>query len=65
VGTAKDPPPPKDSVVRVAGYERALRLQVKSAGGRWDPQRQVWELGYERVAALGLADRIVKHGNGI
>ena len=45
--------------VRVAAPGVALRTQVKRAGGQWDPQRQVWLLLYERVVALGLAERIV------
>jgi hypothetical protein len=51
--------------VRVALPEVEVRSQVKRAGGRWDPQRRVWELRYDRVVALGLADRIVKDGESI
>jgi hypothetical protein len=48
--------------VRIALPELEVRNQVKRAGGRWDPQRRVWELRYDRVVALGLADRIVEGG---
>ena len=48
--------------VRIALPEVEVRNQVKRAGGRWDPQRRVWELRYDRVVALGLADRIVETG---
>ena len=56
-----------DSVVRVriAWSEAEVRRQVKSAGGRWNPQRGVWELRYERVVALGLEGRITGGGESI
>lgn len=39
--------------------ELESKRQVKTAGGKWDPKRQVWQLPYEKVTALGLSDRIV------
>lgn len=45
--------------IRVVASERAVRLQVKQAGGIWNPQLQVWELRQEQVSALGLASRMV------
>ncbi len=45
--------------VRVTASEVALRQQVKRVGGKWNPQRGVWEVRYDQVIALGLADRIV------
>ncbi|MBI3247762.1 MAG: hypothetical protein HYZ50_14760 [Deltaproteobacteria bacterium] len=45
--------------LRVAAKELTVRHQIKSAGGRWVPARQVWELRHDRVIALGLAERIV------
>jgi len=48
--------------IRVALPEGGVRRQVKAAGGKWNPERQVWEVRYERVVALGLTDRIVKAG---
>ena len=45
--------------VRVTVSELALRQQVKRAGGKWNPQRGVWEVRYDQVRALGLTDRIV------
>jgi len=45
--------------VRVTASEVALRQQVKRVGGKWNPQRGVWEIRYDQVMALGLADRIV------
>jgi len=40
--------------------EIVVRRQVKNAGGRWNLQRGVWELRYDQVVALGLAERIVE-----
>jgi len=37
--------------VRVAVSEIVVQRQVKNAGGRWNPQRGVWELRYDRVVA--------------
>src|SRR5881409_726988 len=50
-----------DQVVglRVAYAEVAVRDRVKRAGGRWNPERRVWQLRYDRVVALGLNARIV------
>ena len=55
------PPPPPDTVVgvRVAWGEAALARRIKAAGGTWNRQRQVWELRYDQVVALGLVDRLV------
>jgi len=53
--------PPADVLVpvRLAWSEVTLRQQVKQVGGRWDPQRQVWEVRYAQAVALGLAERIL------
>ena len=45
--------------VLVAREETELRAQVKAEGGRWNPERQVWELRYDRVKRLGLEGRLV------
>jgi hypothetical protein len=58
-------PPPSgfapDQIVaiRVGFIEVSVRYQVKLAGGRWNPERRVWQLRYDRVVALGLNNRIV------
>jgi hypothetical protein len=59
-------PRPAESLVdiRVAGSEVEVRRQVKGMGGRWQPQRGVWELRYDQVVALGLENRIVDRGEG-
>jgi hypothetical protein len=59
--TAPPPPPQKNDVVHIAltVHEVPLRQQVKQRGGRWNPQRGLWELRYDQVLALGLQARIV------
>jgi len=54
--------PEKLVQVRVAWTEEELRRRVKTAGGRWNPQRRAWELRYDQVVALGVTDRIVEEG---
>ncbi len=59
-----EPPRPRfadDQIVglRVAFADVAVRDRVKQAGGRWKPERRVWQLRYDRVVALGLNSRIV------
>ncbi len=58
----KDRRPPGATLValRINWSELELRRIVKSAGGRWDPVRRVWEQRYDRVVELGLDERIVK-----
>jgi hypothetical protein len=45
--------------LRITYGEFALREQVKAAGGKWNLQKQVWELPYQAVLKLGLAGRII------
>jgi hypothetical protein len=59
-----EPPGPRfahDQIVwlRVAFADVAVRDRVKQAGGTWNPERRLWQLGYDRVIALGLNSRIV------
>ena len=59
--------PPKGNTlvwVRIALLEAEVRQQAKAAGGKWDPQRRLWELRYDRAVALGLGKRIVR-GKGL
>ena len=49
--------------IRLTLPEATLRKQVKQCGGRWDPQRGVWELRYEQVVALGLEARVIDSGS--
>ncbi len=58
---------PKDYVasdrlveLRIGYGETGLREQVKTAGGRWDPEKKLWELPYAETAKLRLLERIVE-----
>ncbi len=55
------PAPAPDTIVaiRVAWGEADLGRAIKTAGGRWNRARQVWELRYDKVVALNLLDRLV------
>jgi hypothetical protein len=46
--------------VRIFPNEPHLQRVVKAAGGRWIPQKKVWELAYGEILDLGLEKRIVK-----
>jgi hypothetical protein len=50
--------------LRVEGYETRWRSVVKAAGGWWSGEERLWELQRDRVAALGLEDRIVVKAQG-
>ena len=50
--------------MRIGFAEAALREQAKQAGGKWSPDRKVWELRYRQAVVLKLDTRIVKK-NGI
>jgi hypothetical protein len=59
-----EPPRPRfahDQIValRVAFADVAVRDRVKQACGRWNPERRVSHLRYDRVLTLGLNSRIV------
>jgi len=45
--------------IKVKLGEVGVRERVKEAGGRWNPEKNVWELRYDRVVKLGLEERIV------
>ena len=46
-------------LVRVNIEEVELRLAVKEAGGRWQPERKLWQLPLGAAYGLGLDLRIV------
>jgi hypothetical protein len=58
-----EPPRPRfahDQVVglRVAFADVAVCERVKQAGGKWNPDRRVWEIRYDHAVALGMGARI-------
>ena len=56
----REPQPDAVVLVRVAYEETELRRRVKTAGGKWNQRKGVWEMAYANVIALGLKDRIVE-----
>jgi hypothetical protein len=44
--------------IRLAVEEVALRQLVKDAGGRWRPEKKVWELPFSEVKRLRLQHRM-------
>jgi hypothetical protein len=49
--------------LRIEYGEIALRNLIKAAGGKWNSGRRTWELPYQQVLRLGLAERMVDgHG---
>ena len=45
--------------IRISFNEVELRSRIKECGGKWDPQKKVWQLPYRRIKELDLLDRIV------
>jgi hypothetical protein len=45
--------------LRIHFRETDLRRQVKSAGGRWDPERRLWLLRRDQAERHGLLHRVV------
>ena len=50
----------KKMQIRVRYGEVNLGKQVRAVGGKWNRQKQVWELPYQNVLKLGLTDRITE-----
>ena len=40
--------------------ESELQNTLRTAGGRWNQAKLVWEVRYDRVEKLGLEDRFVQ-----
>jgi hypothetical protein len=58
----KSPTIPRNKLlpIRVNYRENEIRRLVKSAGGRWDNVKKVWELSYGGIIELGLQERILR-----
>lgn len=53
------PPPPKFDAntlvsLRIEGYELELRAKAKSAGAKWNPDKQLWFVKYGSIAGTPL-----------
>ncbi len=46
--------------LRIGYHEKYLQNIVKGAGGRWNKQKQAWELAYKEIRLLGLENRIIR-----
>lgn len=46
--------------VRIEYNEQDLRRLTKAAGGIWNYDKKVWELGLKEVKRLGLEERIIR-----
>lgn len=58
-----EPPAPRHAPgqlvpLRIAGYELELRSQVKSAGGIWNSEKQLWFVKYGEIAGTPLEKHI-------
>lgn len=51
--------------IRVGYEEEDVKRLVKAAGGKWNPAKRVWELRYDKVVVLELAQRIVPEERSI
>jgi len=44
--------------LHIEGYELELRAQAKEAGGRWNPEKQLWFVKYGKIAGTSLEKHI-------
>jgi hypothetical protein len=59
----RTPPPLKFATdtlvpVHIEGYEKELRAQAKAAGGRWNPEKQLWFVPYGKIVGTSLEKHI-------
>ena len=57
----KTPPPAPTPPValRIFRHENDLQRMIRSAGGKWDRENQVWLIERSEAERLGLAERII------
>ncbi len=60
VEKAINPHPNRHILVKISYGEEALRQRAKQAGGKWLPEKRLWQLPYHKALALGLRSRIVE-----
>lgn len=51
--------------VDVRYEETGLRERMRNAGGRWSPEKRLWEIRYDRAVKLGLSRRIRIDASGL
>lgn len=57
------PPPPRytaDTVVhlQIEAFDMPMRTRVKTAGGRWNPEKKLWFVKYGNIAGTPLEKHI-------
>jgi len=57
------PPPPQyaaDTLVplRIDATDMPMRLQAKAAGGRWNPEKKLWFVKYDKIVGTPLEKHI-------
>jgi hypothetical protein len=57
------PPPPRygaDTLVplRIDAFDMQSRSQVKTVGGRWDPEKKLWFVKYGKISGTSLEKHI-------
>lgn len=52
-------PTPPTVALRIFRHESDLQRLIKSAGGKWDRENQVWLIERSEAERLGLAERII------
>jgi hypothetical protein len=57
------PPPPRyaaDTLVplRIEAADMPMRFQAKSAGGRWNPEKRLWFVKYDKIVGTPLEKHI-------
>ena len=55
----KNVPEYKNMEIHISSIEVSLRSRIKAYGGKWNSNKKVWQLSYEKVKELYLLERIV------
>ena len=55
-----NPHPNRHILVKISYREEELRQRAKQAGGKWLPEKRLWQLPSHKAIALGLRSRIVE-----
>ena len=45
--------------VRIDLTEKSLQNRVRKAGGKWNRDKMLWEIDYDKAVQMGLEERIV------
>ncbi len=58
--TPRSPRYTPDSLIplRIGPWDKPMQLQAKAAGGRWNPEKQLWFAKYGKIAGTPLEKHI-------